>query len=258
MKQILFLISISFLILSASSLQSQTTAMDFDQADCSGTEHHLYDELDAGKVVVMDYIMLNCAPCIVATHALEDIVASYQASHPGRVILYSYGFLNSYTCDQLTPWIENNNFSHPIFNNGEEQVNYYGGMGMPTIIVLGSNEHKVYYNGIGYTPAQDELIRAAVNSALQYDPTSIGEVLSRDDFSVYPTTFSDHITVKTNRNDENMEMVIMDITGKIIFKTLINPEGVTTISVDNVLPGLYIALIKTGNSTTVGYKLINK
>ena len=59
---------IPFLLLLTTSIGSQTTALDFEQADCDSGVHHLFSELDAGKVVILDFVMSNCAPCIVGTN----------------------------------------------------------------------------------------------------------------------------------------------------------------------------------------------
>ena len=93
MKKILFTTTAIFFILISG--KAQTTAMDFTQADCYGVDHHLYPELDAGNVIILEYMMLNCAPCVTATKAMEALAIPYEQSHPGRVHIYSFAFLNS-------------------------------------------------------------------------------------------------------------------------------------------------------------------
>ena len=66
---------------------AQTTATDFHVADCDGNSHHLFSELDSGKVVVIVWVM-PCGPC--ATYALNAYAAvqTYSSSHPNRVLFY--------------------------------------------------------------------------------------------------------------------------------------------------------------------------
>jgi hypothetical protein len=86
MKKITFTLTAIFLTL-ISLTKAQTTAMDFTQTDCDGTYHQLFSELDAGNVIILEYMMLNCAPCVTGTQAMEAVIKPYELSHPGRVHL---------------------------------------------------------------------------------------------------------------------------------------------------------------------------
>ncbi len=229
--------------------------MDFTQSDCEGIPHQLYTEHDAGKVVILEFIMLNCAPCIVATHAMEALVAPYEATHPGRVVVYSFGFLDSYTCEQLQAWKANNAFSHPIFSTGEEQVSYYGGMGMPTIVVTGTNEHKVFYNGIGYTPAHDAEILAAIDSALLYSPTGIGEGSQKTAFRAYPTVFREELTVESDTPGEYSILKLSDPAGKTVLTAPFPASGTIRLHSASLAPGMYFLQLEGQDGTSPAVKL---
>ena len=51
-----------------------TTAVDFTATDCHGTEVHLFDILDGGQYVLIDFFFTTCGPCQQAT---PNIVQSY-------------------------------------------------------------------------------------------------------------------------------------------------------------------------------------
>ena len=53
-----------------------TTAVDFTATDCHGTEVHLFDILDGGQYVLVDFFFTTCGPCQQAT---PKIVESYYA-----------------------------------------------------------------------------------------------------------------------------------------------------------------------------------
>jgi len=229
--------------------------MDFDQADCQGNDHHLFSELDAGKVVILEYVMLNCTPCIVATNALEELIAPYELSHPGRVVIFSFGFLNQYNCDQLNAWRTSNQFDHPVFAQGEEQVNYYGGMGMPTIVVTGTNEHNVFYKGIGYTSSQNPSIIAAIDNALLYNPTGIGDPVNDIGFSIYPTVFSDHLYYSFDDFSGSLKLVITDLSGRTLLEeTVENTRG--AVFTGDLPAGSYIATLTGSGKAFNPVKLI--
>jgi thiol-disulfide isomerase/thioredoxin len=235
---------------------AQSTAMDFQQADCAGNEHHLFAELEAGKVIVLDFVMLNCVPCIVGTTALETLVKPYENSHPGRVEIYSFGFLNSYTCEQLNAWMADNSFVHPVFSQGEAQTNYYGGMGMPTIVVVGSDQHKVYYNGKGYTSSMGPLITAAIDSALLYNPTGVPEKISAGSFEVFPTPFNDRLTVTSKLDLPGTEVIVSDICGQQLIMQPIPASGSVTLSTGSLPAGVYFAYLKSGGVVSQARKII--
>jgi hypothetical protein len=256
MKKILYTLS-ALLIIFLSGTKAQTTAMEVTQADCGGANHSLYSELNAGNVVILEFVMLNCAPCIVGTKALESITAPYQDSHPGRVHIYSFAFLNTYTCEQISAWRTDNSFTHPVFNNGEEQVNYYGGMGMPTIVVVGTNEHKVFYKSIGYTPDVDDQVRAALDSALLYNPMGVNENIVDNGFSIYPTLFTDNLNVQSDKALQGAEIVLFDSFGRQVLEYAMTSDQ-ASIPVAGLSKGLYIARLKTSAGISGGTRLIKQ
>lgn len=67
----IFAIALSFNMLGQCPL---TTAVDFTATDCHGTEVHLFDILDGGQYVLMDFFFTTCGPCQQAT---PKVVESY-------------------------------------------------------------------------------------------------------------------------------------------------------------------------------------
>jgi hypothetical protein len=256
MKNIFNTIIILFIFLYSASVYSQATAMDVEQNDCDGAYHHLFAGLDAGNVIILDYVMLNCAPCIMGTKALESITAPYEVSNPGRVDIYSFAFLNSVTCDQILAWKRDNNFKHRVFTNGEEQVNYYGGMGMPTIVVVGTNEHKVFFKSIGYTSSMDDQIRQAIDSALLYNPSGVGETIGDEGFRIYPTLFSDHLSIETGKEFSGAQFTFFDAYGRQVFSSVIPESGKLSLALPGLSKGLYIARLKNSKGLSAGIRLI--
>lgn len=239
-------------------VKGQSVAMDFNQEECNGPSHHLFNELDEGKAIVLEFVMLNCAPCIVATKALDKIMSSYDESHPDRVELYSFGFLDSYNCDQMMAWRSNNNFTHHVFTGGEEQVSYYGGMGMPTIVVIGTGDHKVFFKSAGYTVELDNEIRAAIDSALMYDPTGVEEELGTDRFNAFPTIFTDKFHINTDNVPAGSEAVLYNIVGKKIKTYTVPATGRITVSGTELTKGLYFIRLQSTGLTSGSIRLIKQ
>lgn len=78
---------LSFTLLASAMIMNGQTAVDFTVNDCAGTSHHLFGELDAGKVVVIAFVD-PCASCIAPSGTALGIVQSFASSYPGRVLYY--------------------------------------------------------------------------------------------------------------------------------------------------------------------------
>src|SRR5882724_13557565 len=148
-KLVAFLFAVLVLAF-GSSVKAQTTAADWTKSDCAGTSHHLYSELDSGNVVIMDFAMTNCIPCATATAALAELDKKFAVSNPGKLRHYGMGYLNAYTCRDMLSWKTQNNFTLPVITGCAADVKFYGGMGMPTIVIVGGADHRVLYNKQGF------------------------------------------------------------------------------------------------------------
>lgn len=204
---------LSAALLATSGLSAQTTALDFTANDCDGVSHTLFSELDAGNCVVIDLVMMGCPSCGPATQAIHDNVLP-NVSDPSRVKFYSIGYTNSITCTQITAWRDALPLSHPVFAGMSAQTTYYGGMGMPTIIVLGGGTtHHVYYNHLGYSASQETPMIDAINSALA-DANGIEENGARR-----ITLGPNPVTSTLNLNGAFISVKVTDMQGGVVMNT---------------------------------------
>jgi hypothetical protein len=82
MKKIssLFILMMSFFAMQA-QLANGTTAPDFTLSDINGTSHNLYDKLNAGKAVVLDFSAAYCSTCW-AYHNSNALKTFYNSRGP--------------------------------------------------------------------------------------------------------------------------------------------------------------------------------
>lgn len=134
----------------------------------SGEEINLYSKLDSGFVIVHEYVMMDCRPCITAGKGLQTIVTSMRKLYPGRVKYYQTVYEDATDAKTMKKWVTDNAFTpDAIFIKGAKEVDFYGGMGMPTILVLGGGmRHKGYYKRLGYSPRDNGVIIKAIRRAL--------------------------------------------------------------------------------------------
>src|SRR5258705_6976770 len=141
-------------------------AVNFNCNDCSGTPHDLFSELDAGKVVVLVFIM-PCGSCVSPSISAYNIVQSYASSNPGTVKFYLSDDVGTTTCSTLNSWANTNSISpDAVFSNTSVVESAYGAGGMPKIVVVGGVSHTVYFNQYGTAANNPTAITNAINQAL--------------------------------------------------------------------------------------------
>ncbi|MFN0031210.1 MAG: hypothetical protein ACKVOR_03525 [Flavobacteriales bacterium] len=90
------LITIQFVF----GLHAQEIGPNFSITDCNGNYFDLYEQLDAGKVVILDFVMLpGCQPCIDAGNAIQPLFEGYEQNYPGQVLWFSISNDDLNTCD---------------------------------------------------------------------------------------------------------------------------------------------------------------
>ena len=132
---------VSLFVLTLNSLVAQT-APNFTVSDIEGESHTLYEVLDEGKVVLLDFSTTWCGPCweVHQSHVLEDL---YQAFGPEGLDRLEIFFLESdpdtnmddlmgLTQGTLGDWITGVPF--PIIDLPDETIpNAYNVLGYPTL-----------------------------------------------------------------------------------------------------------------------------
>ncbi|MHB1276762.1 MAG: T9SS type A sorting domain-containing protein, partial [Bacteroidia bacterium] len=184
---------VSLLLLSLSASYAQT-AQDFTANDCGGISHHLFSELDSGKIIVICFVM-PCSSCIGPAQGANTTVQDFATTHPGKVRFYLADDFANTPCGTLVSWANNNGMSGVTsFSNPDVTEAPYGPDGMPKTVVLGGTDHKVHFVENGGLNTTN--LKAAINSAILL--SSVPEAETKADFQlkVYPNPATDHIFVQ--------------------------------------------------------------
>jgi hypothetical protein len=250
-------ITVAIFVLASSAIQAQTTATDFNRKDCNGVQRHLFADLDSGNAVIIEFFMINCAPCPVAGQLLESLKTNLLTQYPGKVISYAIAYNNTYSQAQVKNWVSTNGFSTIPMDSGAYQVAYYGGMGMPTIVVLaGKNTHSVLGTPyIGFNTSDTTQVGADIRNYLKSTTTNTNitslletnTVLSMD---VYPNPARSEISVSLKlKNNEPVKISLYDLQGRLV-KVLYERPATTgykqTIDISGISAGNYILRCVSG------------
>ena len=243
------LITIIFLlIMSYLNGISQNNATDFNALDCNGISHHLFSELDSGKVIVIAWVM-PCGPC--GSIALDAYTASlgYNNSHPGRVEFYLVDDFANTDCASLFAWADNfgmgncTRFSDPSIDMGD-----YGQIGMPKIVVLGGAGHHVYFNENSSTQNINSAINLALTGAAV--TTSINNKEEIINFHCYPNPANEEFKINYSfKKEGEWKIELYNLLGeKILEKQLISESlnGEYSISTQNLPNGAYLVRLADG------------
>jgi len=231
------------------SVLGQTTATDFTADDCDGITHHLFEELDAGKVVVIDWVM-PCGPCIGPSLAAYTAVESFSDSHPGRVLFYTVDDFADTPCNTLVAWSQTNGLpTTNVFSTSIIDMYAYGAYGMPKVVVLGGGtEHKVYYNENFIVDGNE--VKDAITEALAV--SSLAEKAVPDlGLEVFPNPANEKIQVSFQLpRSSQISVDVFSMLGtvqRMPLADIIAPAGMQQVDVDvsGLNNGVYILSVNT-------------
>ncbi len=217
---------------------AQTTATPFTTNDCNGISHNLFDELDNGDVIVICWVM-PCAPCATYAGYTADAVQSFATSHPNRVKYYLADDYANSSCSYLSGWATNYSIAtDAIFSDAALDMTDYGTPGMPKTVVLGKNNHKIYYN-----KNDNKITEAGVTAAIALalsETVGINESLTANfALKAFPNPVNETLNLSFNTNTTS-QFDIIDVLGKIILSHNTSNNTNTSIDVSKLEKGNYI------------------
>ena len=236
-------------ICTATFAQAQTTAMDFNRADCSGNTHHLFADLDAGNVVILEFFMQNCGSCITAGGQLETMKSNLLAQFPGKIKSYATGYKNSYTCASNASWVASHGFTSVPMDSGAAQVAYYGGFGMPTIVILGGidthNLLSVPY--IGFSNSDITTMTSDITAFLNTTAVEPFATVASE-LAVFPNPASNVLNISLSlKQATDLSIELVNPAGQTVGTSLFSTENAGAVSknipLTNLVSGLYVVKI---------------
>lgn len=256
MKNIILL---SFSLMLTFSATRAQTAMQLVGNDCNGNYHDLYADLDAGKAVLLHFFM-TCPACPPPAQKIQAMANHILADHPGMITAYALGYTNSYSCATVANWVNTNGLSlYAPFDSGAAMVAYYGGFGMPTVVLLGGTDHRTMFVTQSFATSDTTIMRDSILAL--FNATGVGELSNGNLlFNVYPTQASESITVNFELKEVSDIIIdVTDITGKqvIVFSNE-KQSGIVKkqISVASLADGNYIARLQVnGKSFTQRFNI---
>lgn len=230
------------------TLYAQTSAMQFAGEDCSSNQVDLFADLDAGKAVVLFFYMPNCGSCPPKAQKIQAMANKINSDHPGLVKGYAFPYQNSTTCTYSQTWVSSNNVPlYAAMDSGAAQVAYYGGFGMPTVVLLGGDNHDVLFVTQNFVNGDTTTMRDLILNTLT---AGIEENGSQEfQFEAFPNPSNDWLTVRfPDLTDGETKIELVDLEGKVILNEETSNESNSTnekiLNVSAVENGTYILRIQ--------------
>ena len=136
MKKILLLMMALVLSLGLKAQCPLTTAVDFTATDCHGTQVHLFDILDGGQYVLIDFFFTTCGPCQQAT---PKVVESYYTMGCNMHDIYYVEISDRDSDAACQTWAANYGVEYPTIGGpagGGSICNTYQIGAFPTVILI--------------------------------------------------------------------------------------------------------------------------
>jgi hypothetical protein len=251
MKKTLF--TLFFAALSV-AMFAQTTAQDFTKIDCAGVSHNLFSELDQNKVVFIEFAMMpTCQTCIDAGKKIEKLKKSINAAYPGKVNWYLMEWSGAKTCADMQAWAKTNTVTSTILPKGNTEVDYYGGMGMPTIAVLGGKDHKVLWKKVGFTTSDTTKIKTAMNSF--FASVGTNDAIQSVGMTIAPNPANNAITLNLEENNAQIQAIeIFNLLGERVLSQNWTAEQSQIFDISTLVTGTYLVQLLDKNNSQVAAK----
>jgi len=258
-KSLFVSIALMFVI----TISKAQTAMQFSGVDCNNNPVDLFADLDAGKAVILHFYMPSCGSCPPPAQKIQAMANKINAIQPGMVKGYAFPFQNSTTCTYSSSWVSSNNLStlYAPMDSGATQVAYYGGFGMPTVVLLGGTDHRVMFSTQSFSTSDTTIMRDSILNLLNASTGIEGLTNAVSSFSMFPNPANDNVSIKLAlKESSNLLIDITDITGKQV--AIISEEkqnGIVTRQFGTaVLPnGNYFIRVQVNGKTTTQKLTIN-
>lgn len=241
-----YLLLIGFLIaFQTSQAQIGNPAPDFTVTDVHGNTHHLYEYLDSGKVVVLDFFYTTCGPCQYYSPQVNLAYEKYGCNN-AKVIFMAIDYGD--TDAMVQAYDEEYDIEFPsvsgLDGGGDEVVSDYGVFSFPTFYVIDSTKKIVdqidpptlvvfdfRFEQLGIAPADCETVGTVESGPaepLRFFPNPAGEGMV---FLQWPFA------------GEEGALEVYDLTGRVVLRQQVSGAGRVEFSTNGLGKGIYLLSI---------------
>lgn len=263
---------LSIFTFSALALQAQTsltTAVDFTAKDIDGNTFNLFDKLDEGKFVFLDFMFTTCGPCQGAAPKLHEAFITYGANAPTAPMYFvsiNRDDDNATMHSWETTYMSATGPTYPLGISGTQGSatagqqtfhNLYGINAFPTMILIAPNRQIV---------EQDIW---PISTAASFDPffqshgiypgvAGVTGVVENNSIKIFPSPAKESINLQVT-GDKLNGVRLIDVLGNVVMsQSFDNSNQVKTLNVSNLNAGVYFAEVRINNTELVIKKFVKE
>ena len=252
MKKLIISLFFAFALITSQAQVSVDIAPDFSVKDLESNKHNLYEYLDAGKFVVIDFFTTGCQSCQIFAPILSSSY-EYFGCNFGNVIYLgiNYGADNAAVAEFEQLWGVLFPSVSGLNGGGNAVVNAFGVYSYPTIILIAPDRtivnKQMWSAAISLEDLLDEVNNAILSAGgtpllctvdTEQIPSSQKQLLSASHSSSGEVMITCHQEVTSG-----MDLLIYSADGRMVYNQPLNKNALNI----SLKPGIYFAaLLKNG------------
>jgi peroxiredoxin len=208
-------------LLLSSTLIIAQDAPDFTFTDTEGNTHSLYETLDEGKVVLLDFFFVDCPPCIDLVPEIESIIEDFEGTTL-EVWAMSDRDSDAYISSSIFASTHGHHFVGGSDGGGDAAVSTFASaftfMGFPTYAIVCSDK-SITWDVWPVSAGADEIRQHLTEECGVVEATvsSVATISGLNAAQVAPNPVSDFATLKFNLSQNtNMTITVVNTLGQIV------------------------------------------
>lgn len=206
-----------YFIIACISISKAQTALPLSGPDCNGVNHDLIADLDAGKAVILHFFMPACGSCPPPAQKIQMMANNILADYPGMITAYAMPYNNTTTCATTANWVSSNALPlYMPYDSGATQVAYYGGFGMPTVVLLGGVDHRTMFVTQSFVTSDTTIMRDSILALLDTG-TAIHEADNIIWNHLFPNPTAQNLNINFTAKESGMlNIKLLSMDGKVV------------------------------------------
>jgi len=218
MKKTLLSFFVSILMLTSMAQTTLTTAVDFTVTDTKGVSHNLFNYLNAGKYVCIDFFYKDCPACVTTAPYYQGAFENFGCNQGNVIFLAVSSQDNDAT---LITYATDHSYTYPMINSstggGATVHSAYGISATPTYILIAPDK-SVVENDMWPLASAQALIAFITphGGTAQACVNSVSES-NKIEFTTYPNPAANSLFVNAPAY-QKMQFEVVDVLGQSVYK----------------------------------------
>lgn len=238
-----------------------TTAVDFTVTDIHGNTHNLFNILNAGKYVCIDFFFTTCPPCQATCPYFKQTFTNYGCNTQDVFFIsIDNGDSNAEVAAYETTYLGGSPGFPSVSGDdggGNAVVSTYGISAFPTYILI-APDHSIIEQDMWPISSAASFDAYFSSNGLSYKAclSGITEENLANSISVFPNPAVDNLIIETSNQEKVTAVKVYDVLGKMLINNTVNDTERLELNVSELEKGIYYMEITTASGVAV--KKFNK